>query len=216
VSYPATARALEAGDSADDLVQSMLRVSTTLVALPALLLAGTAPVLVHVVFGDEWAEAAAILPWGAAAIVVWGGVSTATAGFLQARGDVTSFLLVVVVQTLAWFDVTIWLMPRIGAESVGVGMFAAALVYVAGIAWVMRLYADLALVRVTWPALVACAGGAVAARLVSDAIGPAAVALIAGLIAGAAVYVGGLWVLRRSDLLRVVNMARNRGAAVPA
>jgi O-antigen/teichoic acid export membrane protein len=213
VSYPATARALEAGDSADDLVQSLLRVSTTIVAVPALLLAGTAPVLVHVVFGAEWADAAAILPWGAAAIVVWGGVSTATAGFLQARGDVTRFLLVVLMQTLAWFDVTIWLMPDLGAESVGIGMLVAAVFYVAGISLVMRDHARLALVRVTWPAYTACVAGAVAARLLTEAIAPDVPALAAGLVAGGVVYLAVLWVLRRSDLVRVVNLARDRGRA---
>ncbi len=216
VSYSAMARAMEAGDDVGVLVSRVLRISTTFVTLPAVCLAGSAPALVHVVFGDAWAGAAAILPWGAAALVIWGGVSTACTGVLQARGDITRFLVVVVAQSVVWWGVTAALVPSMDAEGVGAGMLAGAVVYVAGVVVLMRRHATIRFAHVMWAPVIAGVVAAVLARAVEDATGTDVLGLVLSLATGVSAYLLALTLLRRSDLLALVALARRGGRQTAA
>jgi O-antigen/teichoic acid export membrane protein len=215
VSYSAMARAMEAGDDASRLVSRVLQISTTLVTLPAVCLAGSASAIVDVVFGDVWSAAASILPWGAGALVLWGAVSTACAGYLQARGDVTRFLVVVIAQSVVWCAVTVALVPSADAEGIGIGMLAGAAVYVLGIMYVMRRHARIRFVHVMWAPVAAGVAASVLGRVVANMVGTDVVGLVASVATAAASYLVLLAILRRSDLVALTALAR-RGGRAPA
>jgi O-antigen/teichoic acid export membrane protein len=210
VSYPAMARAMEAGDNPEFLVSRVLQVCTTVVAPLAAVLGGAAPAIVHVLFSASWSDAAPVLPWGAAALAIWGPVSTAATGFLQARGDVSRFLVVVVVQSLVWFAVAIALMPALDAEAVGIGMLASAIVYCLGVDHLVRRHASVPFASIMWAPLVAGSVATLGAAAVNSELGNGVLGLVAASATALAGYGALLGVLRRSDLLSVVALVRRR------
>jgi polysaccharide transporter, PST family len=212
VSYPASARIIEAGEDPHRLTERALRLTSVVVGVPVVLMAGTAPDLIPTIFGERWSAAAQALPWGAAAFMIIGPVSTFPVGFLQARGDVRRVLGIVATQAVAWLVGAAVLSGPLGAQGVGIAMFGGALATAAGIGWAMRRHSH---ARTFIPILPAGAAAFVAgglAWLIADVIKPPLVGLVASSIVALVAYGIGLMVVRRSDLLRVIRMV---GDALP-
>src|SRR5262249_12101833 len=119
VSYPASARILETGEDPHHLTERALRLTSVVVGVPVVLIAGTAPDLIPTLFGARWTDAVPALPWGAAAFMIIGPVSTFPVGFLQARGDVRRVLGIVASQAAVWLCGSAVLAPELGAQGVG-------------------------------------------------------------------------------------------------
>jgi O-antigen/teichoic acid export membrane protein len=219
VSYPAMARALEAGEDARPMLERILVVTAVLVGLPAVWVAGSAPDLVHAVFGSTWTDAVAVLPWGAAAIMIQGPVSTMSSGFLQARGDVGRIVVVVLVQAGVWIVTAALLIPSLGVEGAAVSMFVGAIVYSVLTVLLVRRHVPISVLRpMVGPVLIA-AFAALAARFVADAIDPPLVGMLCSAVEGTALYASLLFLFRRADVRTVastINLARRKPVAVPA
>jgi O-antigen/teichoic acid export membrane protein len=218
VSYPAMSRALETGADIRRTLEQILRVTSVLVGIPVVVVAGSADALVHLVFGPDWAPAAAALPWGAAAIFLHGPISTASSGFLQARGRVTAVLVIVSVQASVWIAAAALLMDRLGAEAVGVGMFAGAVVYWALTVAVLRTEVPVRVVSATAGAAISVAIAALAAHAVAAAVSSPLAALALSAPAGVALYLGVLSAVGRADLRAVwsaIRLARSGARASP-
>jgi O-antigen/teichoic acid export membrane protein len=215
VSYPAMARAMEAGADPRPMLERILVVTAVLLGLPAVWVAGSAPDLVHAVFGAQWSDAIDVLPWGAAAFMVQGPISTMASGFLQARGDVGRIVVVVLLQSVIWIAWTAALIPSMGVEGAGIGMLIGSLFYAVGNVWLVDRHVKISAIRPMAGPLLTALIGAVAARAVSDAVDPPLLGLVASCAAGTVVYAVILGVVRRGDVRTVaatLNLARSRPA----
>jgi O-antigen/teichoic acid export membrane protein len=206
VSYPASSRILEAGEDPDHLAERALRLTSVVVGVPVVLMAGTAPDLIPTVFGARWSDAALALPWGAAAFMVIGPVSTFPVGFLQARGEVRAVLAIILTQSAVWLVGAAILSGPLGAQGVGIAMFAGALSLAGTIAWAMKRQSNARTFTPILPAAAAALVASVLAWFAAQAIKPPIAGLaVSGALALAA-YGAGLLVVRRSDLMRVLRM----------
>lgn len=216
VSYPAMARAMEAGEDPRPMLERILLVTAVLIGLPGALVAASAPDLVHAVFGDRWSDAIAVLPWGAAAFMIQGPVGTMASGFLQARGDVGRIVVVVLVQSVLWIGLAAALIPSMGVEGVGVAMLISWVFYAVANVWLVNRHVHIDAGRPMFgPVLVAIAA-AVVGRLVCDAVDPPLLGLIASCAAGTVAYAVLLGVLCRGDVRIVastLNLARRPAPA---
>jgi hypothetical protein len=139
--------------------------------------------------------------------MVAGPVSTAATGLLFARGRAGVSLLAVVLHTVAWFLVALPLLPILGAEAMGCGWLAACLIDLTVQVVALRREE----VRVLRPTIASVAlafgGGAIAWAIASGAASPG-VGLVLALLAGEAVYVAGMLMLRRDVLVDLLGILR--------
>jgi O-antigen/teichoic acid export membrane protein len=206
VSYPASARILEAGEDPDHLTERALRLTSVVVGVPVVLMAGTAPDLIPTVFGARWSDAALALPWGAAAFMIIGPVSTFPVGFLQARGEVRRVLAIVITQAVVWLVGAAILSGPLGAQGVGIAMFAGGISLAATIAWAMKRQSNARTIVPILPAAFAALVASVLAWFTAHAIQPPIAGLAVSATVALACYGAGLLIVRRSDLMRVLRM----------
>jgi O-antigen/teichoic acid export membrane protein len=208
VSFPATSRLLEAGQDAGRLLTRGMGLSAVATGTMVVMLAGTAPAVVPVLFGPGWEAVVPILPWGAAALMVSGPISTVGVGFLWATGKAAQVLRSVALQTVAWIGTTVALLDVIGATAVGVGMVAGAVAVAVSVGTAVRRQVRVPIVgRTAGPALVAAAGS-VAGWLVADALGRGVLALAASLATALGIYAVGVVLLRREDVRVLLGLLR--------
>jgi O-antigen/teichoic acid export membrane protein len=98
------------------------------VACILVVLVGSAPALVPLVFGSPWADAANVLPGAGVAYVVGAPISVATAGYLFAVDRAGTVLRAAILHTIALAIVTFPLLPSLGVTAVGIGTGASGLV----------------------------------------------------------------------------------------
>lgn len=169
VSFPAISRLLEAGhDVRADLMRA-LRVAGLLTGLFVVPLAASAPALVPLLFGPQWAPVVPVIPLASAGLILSGPVSAVGAGYLSAVGKVRVVALAQAATLVPWALVLLLLLPAVGVLAHGVAWGLASLTeaVVLGIALVRQ-------VRV--PVLRALAGNAACAL----AAGGSAYALLSG------------------------------------
>jgi O-antigen/teichoic acid export membrane protein len=128
VSFPAMSQLVAAKEDAAPVISRAVAMAAVASGMLLAGLAGSAPGLVPGLFGEQWREAAVVLPWACLGLCVGGSVSTATAGYLFAVGDVAAVLRANIFQTATMLAVTIGLLPILGVSAVGLGWLAAAVV----------------------------------------------------------------------------------------
>jgi O-antigen/teichoic acid export membrane protein len=199
VSYPAMSQMVTADAVEASLIErtggmAAIGVGTLLVGLAA-----SAPGLVPGLFGEQWHEAAAVIPWSCLGLAIGGSVSVATAGYLYSVDDASAVLRSGVLQAIAWFAVTLPLLDVVGVSAVGLGWLAGSLVQAFVLAHATRRRIPVLLLPVV---LVPVAIGTVAAVpgwLVANLDGD----LITGIAGGAlavCLFQLGLLVFRRALL----------------
>lgn len=220
VVFSSMARLIQARQAQGKLIEEALRTSAVSVGLLACGVAGTAPALVPALFGEGWAQAVDVLPWGAAALMVSGPVSISLMGFLLALGEATRVLMVVVVEAVIWIAVAAALLSALGPEAVGVGMLASSVAF-ASLMWrAARDRASFAFLRqVIAPAFSAVVAAA-CGWLIATSLGPPALGLVVSGSATLGVYLGCSLLLVREDLLRLLRVlvktvVRSRGVSEP-
>ena len=128
VSFPAISRLIETGERPEPSIERALALTTVFLGFAAVAIGGTAPALVPTAFGARWVDVVPVLPWAAAGILLAGPISTAAVGLLYARNRPGVPLKAVVAHTATWFAVATPLLPTLGAQALGVGWFAGAVV----------------------------------------------------------------------------------------
>jgi hypothetical protein len=93
-----------------------------------------------------------------------------------------------------------------GAQGVGIAMFAGALALAAGISWAMRFHSKAPTFTPILPAASAALVAAALGWFVAKGVQPPLLGLVVSTIVSLAAYGIGLMVVRRSDALRVARM----------
>ena len=138
VALPGMARLIEAGVAPRGLLARSLSVAATSIGFPVVLLVGTDPALVPALFGDDWTGTQDALPWVCAGFMLAIPLGTALTSLLWATDEARKVFVMGVPSVVATLAVAAVLIPSLGAEAAGIGMFAGALVYLAGSAWFAR------------------------------------------------------------------------------
>jgi O-antigen/teichoic acid export membrane protein len=128
VSFPTMSQLVAARTVAAPLIEraggmASIGVGTVLVGIAA-----SAPGLVPGLFGEQWQDAASVIPWSCLGLAIGGSVSVATSGYLYSIEDASAVLRATVLMTVAWFAVTLPLLDVVGVSAVGFGWIAAAIV----------------------------------------------------------------------------------------
>lgn len=207
VSYPAMSQLVVAKRDAAPVMEraAAMAVIATGVVLTALV--GSAPGLVPGVFGEQWRDAALVLPGACLGVAIAGSVSVATQGYLYAVGDASAVLRAVVFQAAVLFTVTLPLLPVIGVLAVGVGLLASSLTEAVVLTRAARRRTDVRLAR---PLLVPVAAAIVcglAGWVLASEAGADLAAGVAGGILSAGSFVGALLVFRRRLLIDTIRFA---------
>ena len=92
--------------------------------------AAASPELIPSLFGEQWREAAVVIPWIALSTLMLGSISGATSGYLAAVGRPDLVAWATAAFGVVWIAVTAPLLPVMGVAAIGVGNLSGALVEV--------------------------------------------------------------------------------------
>ncbi len=90
--------------------------------------AAASPKLIPAVFGDQWADAAAIIPLICLSTVLLGSISVAASSYLPAVGRPGIVAVASAALGVVWIGITAALLPVIGVAAIGIGNLAGAII----------------------------------------------------------------------------------------
>lgn len=128
VSFPAMSQVVAAKEDPAPLVERAVGLTAVGSGIILTGLAGAAPGLVPGLFGEQWREAATVLPAACLGFGIAGAVSVVSQSYLYAVGDASAVLRSGVLQTITLFGTTLPLLPLLGVRAVGLGWLACSLV----------------------------------------------------------------------------------------
>ena len=214
ISFPAMSQLLAAKEDPAPVIERSLARTAVTVGLVLTALAASAPGLVPGLFGEQWSEAAEVVPWTCLALLVAGPISMCTVGYLYAAGNAAAVLRTSLLHVVTCFAVAVPLLPIVGVSAVGMGWLAGSFVeaIALGRVTVQRTGARL-LRQLIVPLPLAVLGGAVG-WVVADT-DATLVSGIAGAGVAVAIYIAGLALLRWSLVVDTISfMLRATKAAV--
>jgi O-antigen/teichoic acid export membrane protein len=124
ISFPGMARLLETGADPRPVIERSIGLSATLTGLLLAGIVGLAPVAIPALLGTRWTGAAQALPWACLGLMTTS-ISTASAGYLFARGDAATVLRTTGYQAVALLTIGLGLLPWLGLTAIGLGWLAA-------------------------------------------------------------------------------------------
>jgi O-antigen/teichoic acid export membrane protein len=189
VSYPAMARIVREDPTPQALIERTVAIAALAVGLLLAPLAGASVVLIPLLFGARWTDAAYAVAPACLALMIGAPISLATAGYLYAVGAVRMVLISVVLHTAAWFAVALPLLPVVGVPAVGIGWIAGSIVDAIVLMRAAHRRAGTRLVPGLGIPLGAAAVAGAAAFAVGHSLTPSASAVIFSLSIAIGVYV---------------------------
>jgi O-antigen/teichoic acid export membrane protein len=128
VSFPTMSRLVANKEDVAPLIERAVAMAAVGTGVVVTGLAGSAPGLIPGLFGEQWRGSSSVVPAACLGLGIGGSVSVATVGYLYAVGDASAVLRAGVLQTIAWFLVTLPLLPVLGVSAVGLGWFVSSVV----------------------------------------------------------------------------------------
>ena len=128
VGFPAMSNLLARGEDPAPIILRTVRraaIAGTFV-FPAF--AATSPQLIPTVFGDQWRDAADIVPFICLSTLILGSISVASTSYLSAAGRPGVVALASAALGVIWLGMTAVLLPVIGVTAIGVGNLGGAVV----------------------------------------------------------------------------------------
>lgn len=208
VTFPAMARLVSAGvDPRADLERGLKLLVVAAGSLLALV-AATAPIMVPVLFGEKWTDAAQALPLIALALLVAGPIIAVGNGYLYAVGDAKKILIANGAHFAAWAAVAVPLLPDYGVAAIGAGLLAGFTVEGLLLARAVRLRCGVRCYRITGaPSLAVLLAGALGLE-VARRVDPSLVSLVLVTALTAVLLAAGLLLTARATLFETVGILR--------
>jgi O-antigen/teichoic acid export membrane protein len=207
VSFPAMSQLLAVKERPAPLVERALSVAVIGNGILLVGLVGSAPGLVPGLFGQQWIDAAHVLPGACLGLAVAGSVQVATQGYLYALGDVAAVLRATLLATVTMLALTVALLPTSGTWAIGSGMLAASSVEAVVLVRATNRHVTVRFAGIlAVPVGAGCAAAALGWYLAASR-GDLASGILGGLVAVAG-YLGVLLVLRRSMVLAAYHVVR--------
>jgi PST family polysaccharide transporter len=205
VSLPAMSRLLALGRDPRPLIEDSVGLIAPPLGVVLVPMAACSPALFPAVLGERWAGAAGAIPPVCLGLMVAGPVLIAGIGYLWAIGDGKVPLRGSIYCAIAWFAVSLPLLPSLGATAVGFGLgagfVAQTVVIVHGLRRHVRLSFRGPLLVPTAIAVAATTPAWIAARSVHPTLFVTA-ATAAG---AAALYLGALFLFHRQVMRKILS-----------
>ena len=130
VAYPAMANLLAKGEDVAPIILRTVRRAAVVGAVVFPLFAASSPELIPAVFGEQWRDAAAVVPYIALSTLIIGAISGAAGGYLSAVGRPGTVAWATAAFGVVWVAITGPLLPLMGVAAIGVGNLCGAVVEV--------------------------------------------------------------------------------------
>ena len=205
VSFPALSRMLGHGDDPTEAAERTIRLTAIAAAVLLSTFAAASPELIPSIFGEQWREAAEVVPFACAALLISYPINIGLVSYLWASGHAGPPLRAVVLGAFAWLGTSAILLPSLGVAAIGVGWMVAACVEVLALTRIAR---DLSRIRALRQIGLPLTVGAVAAvaGLFVTAQGGSLSSAIAGAGTALAVSVAGLALASWTDFRATVDV----------
>lgn len=207
VSFPGMARLVAAKGDMGATIERVVAVVAVAAGLLLAPLVSAAPSWVPSLLGEQWDEAATVIPPASLNLMIAGSISVALVGYLWAVGDASAVLRATLVGIPFMAAVMIPLLILIGVEAVGFGWMASGVAESVILIRSARKRVGFRLrPRLVPPTLFAVLGASVG-WLVSSEVGPTLAGGLAGGLSAGVLYLLGLWLFHRSYLLDSVRLS---------
>jgi polysaccharide transporter, PST family len=147
VSFPAMSRTRSAGGDPATMLPRLLAAATILTGTLLAPLAGAAPAVVPLLFGETWVPAADALSLTCLAVIIHTPVVIAAQSYLWTAGDARSPLRASIADAVVVVVVGLPLVPVLGVLGLAVGAVACAIVHTAILAYAVDRKTDVRVVR---------------------------------------------------------------------
>jgi O-antigen/teichoic acid export membrane protein len=207
VSLPAMSRMLALGKDPRPLIEDALALVAPSFGLVLVPLAASSPALFPAVLGEDWAGAAGVVPPACLGYMLVGPAAIAAVGYLWAIGDGNVPLRGAVFNLIAWFAVSLPLLPFVGAPAIGFGMLAAYVVQTVTLIRGVRRHVRVSFMRPLLVPLVIASAATTPVWLAASAVRPTFAVVVAAAAIAELAYLGGLFVFHRDTTRRILALS---------
>lgn len=208
VSFPAMSRSRSAGVDPGPMLPRLLPAATILAGTLLAPLAGAAPALVPLLFGDRWSPAASALSLACLAVVIQTPVVIVAQSYLWTGGDGKSPLRAMTADAIVVLAVGLPLVPALGVLGLAVGGVAAAIVHSAVLARAVDRRTNVHVFHHIRTPVLAWILAAGAAWALAEGPGPLVVRAVVSGLAAIGLYLGLLFLIRRDFMVELVRESR--------
>jgi O-antigen/teichoic acid export membrane protein len=207
VSYPGMSRLVAEEREVGETIERIVAVVAVFSGLMLAPLVAATPAWVPALLGDQWTEAVPVIPPACLHLMVIGPISVALIGYLWALGEASAVLRATVVGIPLMAAVMIPLLFVIGAPAVGFGWLASAIGEATVLILAARKHAEFSIKPHLFPPTILAVLAASIGWFVSSEAGTTLIGGAAGGAFAVAVYILGLWIWHRSDLIDSVHLS---------
>ena len=128
VGFPAMSNLLARGEDPAPIILRTVRRAAIAATFVFPAFAAASPQLIPVIFGEQWSEAADIMPFICLSTLILGSIAVASTSYLSAAGRPGLVAWASAALGIVWVGVTALLLPVIGVAAIGVGNLAGAVI----------------------------------------------------------------------------------------
>jgi O-antigen/teichoic acid export membrane protein len=207
VGFPAMSNVLARGEDIGPIILRTVRRTAIVGTFIFATFGATSPVLIPVVFGAKWEDAASIVPFISLSTLMLGSISVSAASYLPAVGRPGIVAIASACLGVVWLSVTAALISSIGVAAIGIGNLAGSLAEAIVLNAATKKSAGVAPYRpLVRPLAVALVSGGLGWLICFE--GPQnVVTALAGASLTLAFATVGLWLTCREDLADTVRLA---------
>lgn len=207
VGFPAMSNILARGQEIGPILLRMVRRAAIVGTFIFGTFAAASPKLIPAVFGEQWRDVAAIIPFCCLSTVMLGSIAVAASSYLPAIGRPGIVAIASACLGVIWLGVTAAFLPSIGVAAIGIGNLAGAVVEAIVLNAATKRAAGVSLYRpLVLPLTVAILSGGIGWLVCTEgpdgfftAVGAAALTFVLAAL--------GLWTVCRRDLADTAGLA---------
>ena len=214
VSFPGMSRLLAVDEDVAPTIERTLSTVAVVIGVILAPLAATSVPLVTVLLGDQWTDAAAVIPPASLNLMVAGSISVALNGYLWAAGDASAVLRATLAGVPCFFVTLFVLLPVIGVAAVGVAWIPAGALESVILIRAARTRVHIPIARPVAPPAVSAVIAAIVGWAAASTVGAPLAALLIGAGVAWLVYFAALTAWHRRQLFDTVSLVSRgmRGA----
>jgi O-antigen/teichoic acid export membrane protein len=206
VSLPAMSRLLALGKDPRPLIEDAIGLIAPPLGVVLVPMAACSPALFPAVLGESWVGAAGAVPPACLGLMLAGPVLIAGVGYLWAIGDGRVPLRSSISCAIAWFAVSLPLLPFLGATAVGLGLGAGFVVQTATILRGIRRHVRVGLTRPLLVPTAIAVAAATPAWIAARSFDPTLSVTVVTAGGATALYLGTLFLFHRQVMWKIFSV----------
>ncbi|MFL5543022.1 MAG: oligosaccharide flippase family protein [Longimicrobiaceae bacterium] len=208
VAFPAVSGLLRAGEDPRPILEKGIRLAYGATGLGVVALAAATPALVPSLFGEAWRPAIAVIPWSLAGLMLSSPLVACAGSYLNATGEAGVVLRSTIFYSLAWFAVSLPLLPLLGPRALAIGWTVAGAVDAAYLIRALRSRVPARVVSNALPPVVLAFGVAPVGWLIEDHFGATLPTAALAAAVAAVGYTALLWLVRPETVREIGRLGR--------